>query len=50
MLTYQEKNNMIHFLVNYFEGNLNYLMNMCDEDLEITYDQAYQLTEIERDQ
>ena len=49
MFMNQEKNNMINFLVNYFERDLSQLMNMRDDDLEIMYDHAYYLTELERD-
>ncbi len=48
MLMIQEKENMINFLVNYFEKDINELMNLRDENLEMMYEHAYHLTEIER--
>lgn len=49
MLTSQERNNMIHFLVNYFQSDLNQLQVMSDESLEGIYNYAYYQTELERD-
>jgi hypothetical protein len=49
MLRIQEKENMINFLVNYFEKDINQLMNLRDENLEMIYDHAYYQTELERD-
>lgn len=49
MLTSQERNNMIYFLVRYFQSDYNQLLDMSDESLESIYDYAYYQTELERD-
>jgi hypothetical protein len=49
MMTNQERDNMIQFLMNYFGGEFNQLMNMSDYSLEHTYNFAYQRKEMESD-
>ena len=49
MITNRERDNMIQFLMNYFGGEFNQLMNMCDHSLEHTYNFAYQRKEMESD-
>lgn len=49
MMTEQERENMIQFLVTYFEAPLIQLMNMSDSTLESTYEFAYYRKEMECD-
>ena len=47
MISIQERNNMIQFLVNYFGENPIQLENMSDHSLEYTYEFAYERKEME---
>lgn len=47
MITNQERDNMIQFLMNYFGGDFSQLMKMNDHTLETTYNFAYERFEME---
>ncbi|MCQ6276386.1 hypothetical protein JMM81_15835 [Bacillus sp. V3B] len=47
MLSNQERDNIIQFLVNYFGGNPIQLERMSDHTLENTYEFAYERKEME---
>ncbi|MEK4229730.1 BH0509 family protein [Solibacillus sp. FSL H8-0538] len=49
MISEQERQNMVHFLVMYFGSDLNQLKNLSDSMLESTYEFAYTRTLMECD-
>ena len=49
MISNQERDNMIQFLVNYFGGEPIQLEKMSDHTIEYTYEFAYERKEMESD-